>query len=67
MKQTNSIVRKLFLYRSKHIRSEENYFQSNANIFKSKEVIFKAKQSAPEQSEANLVILKKHISKAKGT
>ncbi len=32
---------------SKHIRSEENYFQSNANIIKSKEIIFKAKQTRP--------------------
>jgi hypothetical protein len=58
-KRTPSIVSKLFLKRSEHIRQNKNYFRSEANMFNSKTTVFKAK--------ANMFDSKKIIFKAKRT
>jgi hypothetical protein len=43
VKQTHSIVRKLFSKQSIHFRQKENYFRSKVNTFNSKKIIFEAK------------------------
>jgi hypothetical protein len=58
-KRTPSIVSKVFLKRSEHIRQNENYFRSEANTFDSKTTVFKAK--------ANMSDSKKIIFEAKRT